>query len=51
MKRIPSFSITIHVIEGIILVYPGSANLIPTKSIRKLRHKLEDCIERIKELL
>ena len=54
MKRIPSFCITLLVVEGVILIYPtayGPAYLVPSNSIRELRYKLENYIERVKEVL
>lgn len=54
MKRIPSFCITLLVVEGVILAYPtayGPAYLVPTKSIKKLKTNLEKYIERVKEVL
>jgi hypothetical protein len=54
MKRIPSFSITIHVIGDFINIYPTAyrpAYLVSTKSIKKLKTNLEDYIERVKEVL
>lgn len=52
--RIPSFSITIHIIGNLINIYPtayGTSYLASTKSIKKLKTNLEDYIERVKEVL
>lgn len=54
MKRIPSFSITIHVIGDFINIYPtayGSSFLVSTKSVKGLKTNLEDYIERVKKVL
>lgn len=54
MKRIPNFSITIHVIGDFINIYPTAyrpAYLVSTNSIKKLKANLEDYIERVKEVL
>lgn len=54
MKRIPSFCITVLVVDGAIIVYPtayGSSFLVSTKSVKGLKTNLEDYIERVKKVL
>ena len=51
MKRIPSFCITLLVVEGIILIYPtayGSAFLVSTRSVKNLKFNLENYVERMR---
>ena len=55
MKRIPSFCITLLVVDGAIIVFPtfhGSSFLVSTRNAKKLRTNLEAYVERfIKYLL